>query len=85
MIFTQLTGIDALNAGNFAANASGAAQDANDYIFFNRTTGLLSYDADANGAGAAVAFASIVSLAAITAADFIVIRFPGDRRGRLLG
>ena len=38
-----------------------------------RVTGQLLYDADGNGSGAAVAFANIASLAAITAADFMVI------------
>ena len=50
-----------------------AAQDTDDYILHNTSTGLLFWNAVGNGAGAALAFASIASLAAVTSADFMVI------------
>ena len=49
-----------------------AAADANDYIIYNRTTGFLSYDADANGSGAAVVFAVLDSKPTIAANDFVI-------------
>lgn len=52
-----------------------AAQDANDRIIYNIATGALSYDADGNGAGAAVQFAivGISSHPMLGASDFFVI------------
>jgi hypothetical protein len=35
------------------------AGDANDYIVYDKGTGVVSYDADGNGRGAAVAFAKV--------------------------
>lgn len=45
-----------LSAANFSA--TGVATDANDYFVFNNATGELSFDADGNGAGAAVVIAT---------------------------
>ena len=72
-IFTQLLTNGPLNAANFVANASGTAADGNDFVVYNSVTGLLSYDADGNGGGAAVAFANLASHPLLTAADFTVI------------
>jgi len=74
-IFTKLTTAGNLNAANFVASATGNAVDANDYVLYNTTSGVLSYDADGSGAGAAIAFALLgtTSHPAITAADFVVI------------
>jgi Ca2+-binding RTX toxin-like protein len=74
-IFTFLKKTGTLAAGNFVANDAGAAGDANDYIVLNTQNGALSYDADGNGAGAAIQFAqfeTLASLSTINAADFIV-------------
>ena len=55
-VMTKLgAGVHALSPAFFRAGA--AALDANDYIVYNRTTGVLSYDANGNAAGGAVAFA----------------------------
>lgn len=70
-IFTKLTVVGALNAAYFKA---GAPADANDYILYNSSTGMLSYDVDGNGAQAAVQFAYLNNKpATLTAADFYVL------------
>jgi serralysin len=56
-------------------------QDANDHLLFDRVTGNLLYDADGNGAGAAIRFANVNTLSAtggpLTAANFEVASTPG--------
>jgi len=57
-----------LSVGNFTT-----AQDADNYIIYNNTTGALYYDADANaGAFTAVQFATVTGTPALTATDFII-------------
>ncbi len=62
-----------LAAATFFASATGLAHDASDRIVYNTSTGILSYDADGIGAGAAVRFAQLTGAPAITNADFLVI------------
>ena len=64
-------GLGALGAGAFATGA--AASDADDRIVYNGATGQLFFDADGNGAGAAVQFATLAGAPILTAADFMVI------------
>lgn len=71
-IFTTL-GAGSLAASAFVANASGQATHATDRIIYETDTGNLYYDADGNGFGAAVQFATLASGLALTAADFFVI------------
>ncbi|HVQ08003.1 MAG TPA: hypothetical protein VMS43_06170 [Allosphingosinicella sp.] len=68
-IFTAI-GV-ALDAGEFVIG-SGAA-DANDRIIYNSATGALFYDADGNGGGAAVQFATLTTGLALTSGDFVMI------------
>jgi Ca2+-binding RTX toxin-like protein len=70
-IFTKLTKTGALSSDFF--KVAEKAADANDYIVYNKSTGVLSYDADGSGSQAAVKFAVIENKAALTAADFFVI------------
>jgi Ca2+-binding RTX toxin-like protein len=70
-VFTKLTATGGLNAASFRVGA--AAADANDYIVYNKATGALYYDADGNGAGAAVHFATLAHKPTLTHADFVVI------------
>jgi Ca2+-binding RTX toxin-like protein len=50
-----------------------AANDENDYIIYDNETGILYYDADGSGAGAAIAFAKIAVDLPLSRADFLVI------------
>ncbi len=61
-----------LTAGLFVANA-GAVGTAEAIILYDTATGALFYDADAGGAGAAIQFATLANLAALKAADFILV------------
>ncbi len=49
------------------------ADDANDYIVYNKKTGILSYDADGSGKGRAVEFAQLKKGLALTHNDFFVV------------
>ena len=71
-VFTKLTTVGVLGAQFFVANATGVAQDADDYIVYNTTNGALLYDATGSGVGAAVQFATLLGAPVITAADFAV-------------
>lgn len=68
-VFTKLVP-GALPATGLALNAPA---DGNDYIVYNTTTGAVSYDADGNGAGAAVPFVTLTGVPGLTQADFLVI------------
>ncbi len=70
-IFTSLTTPGTLAASQFRIGTK--ALDANDYIIYNKTAGKFLYDADGNGAGAAVQIATIGVGLAITNADIVVI------------
>ncbi len=61
----------ALAAGAFRTGT--AAADADDRIIYNQATGQLYFDADGNGAGAAVLFATLVGTPVLSASDFMVI------------
>ncbi len=71
LIFTAVSGTGTLTAAQFYQGT--AAHDADDRIVYDRTSGALMYDADGNGAGAAVTFATITNKVAMTNADFVVI------------
>jgi Ca2+-binding RTX toxin-like protein len=61
----------ALGADNFHQGT--AAADANDFIIYDQASGSLYYDADGNGAGAAVLFAHVHDGLSLSATDFAVI------------
>ena len=69
-VFTGLA-LGALNPNAFVIRSD--AGDADDRIIYNQATGQLFFDADGNGAGVAVHFASLDGAPLITASDFTVI------------
>jgi hypothetical protein len=57
-----------------AGNGATSARDANDYLIYNRVTGVLYYDADGNGSGsAAVPLATLGSGLKLSHLDFVVV------------
>jgi Ca2+-binding RTX toxin-like protein len=72
VIFSNVTpGV--LSAAQFVAGPGASAQDANDRILYNTATETMSYDADGNGAGAALAFATLFGAPPLIASDLAVI------------
>ena len=69
--FTPLTTTGVLDAANFVTAT--AAVDSDDYVIYNPATGALLYDADGNGAGAAVRIALLGVDLALTPADIVII------------
>lgn len=75
-IFTSLNRTGTLSAANFVANGGGVAQDANDYILYDTSSGALYYDSDGNGAELAMMFAQIDLnnlIGNLTRSDFVII------------
>jgi Ca2+-binding RTX toxin-like protein len=70
-VFSGIGGLGTLNANAFFAGS--AAHDADDRIVYNSSTGQLFFDADGNGAGAAVLFATLQGAPSLSASDFAVI------------
>jgi Ca2+-binding RTX toxin-like protein len=73
-VFTKLgagAGVHQLNPAFFRAGIK--ALDGNDYIVYNKASGVLSYDNDGNGAHVAIAFAVLISKPVLAANDFVVI------------
>ncbi|MEA3028998.1 MAG: hypothetical protein QOG13_323 [Sphingomonadales bacterium] len=69
-VFAGLTP-GALPASAFVAGS--AAGDADDRIIYNSATGQILFDADGNGSGLAVLFATVQPGTVLTASDFTVI------------
>lgn len=75
-IFSSLNKTGSLSAANFVSNVGGVAQDSNDYILYDTSSGSLYYDSDGNGAGLAIMFAEIDLnnlIGNLTRSDFVVI------------
>lgn len=69
-VFTRLHA-GALNAASFRVGVK--ALDGNDYVVYNKATGILSYDVDGSGARGAIPFAVLINKPTLTASDFLVI------------
>lgn len=63
--------LGALPAGAFVVGTS--AQDADDRIIYDNSTGALFFDADGSGSAAAVQFVTLAGTPAISSSDFVVI------------
>jgi hypothetical protein len=76
-IFLSLSGTGSpvdLDAANFVSRAGdNEAQDADDFVIYNASTGGIYYDADGNGAGAAVLLMTLADMPSIVYDDFKVI------------
>ena len=72
-IFTKFTATGAIAPGTLVVRAEAVADDSNDFLLYDTSTGILSYDADGNGAGAAVAFVTLLGIPALTSADITII------------
>ncbi|MGE4284428.1 MAG: M10 family metallopeptidase C-terminal domain-containing protein [Clostridia bacterium] len=72
-IFTSLSAVGALSSDYFSATSS--AQDSNDYILYDASTGGLYYDADGSDSASAVQIAILGTTThpSITYADFHVV------------
>ncbi len=70
-IFTKLAKTGKLNKAFFKIGSK--AKDKNDYIVYDSKKGVLSYDADGSGKGAAIKIATLSKNLKMTAADFLVI------------
>lgn len=71
---TVLTALgDSIGAGNVVIAASAKAQDADDFLLFSTKGGWLYYDADGNGAGAAIKLAGVKgNFSGIDYASFVI-------------
>jgi serralysin len=70
-IFTAITANGQLAESAFRVGP--AAADANDRIVYDQASGRIFYDADGNGAGAAILFARVEAGTALTHADIPVV------------
>jgi serralysin len=66
----------------FAANSSGAAQDASDRVVYNTSNGQLWYDVDGNGSAAAQLIATFQDAPTFAATDIVVIN--GSTGGQVI-
>lgn len=71
LAFAGIGPVGALGAGAFRAGV--AAGDASDRIVYDTMAGRLWFDADGNGAGAAVLFATVAPGTALTTADLFIV------------
>ncbi|WP_275788324.1 M10 family metallopeptidase C-terminal domain-containing protein [Pararhizobium gei] len=71
-IFANLSA-GSLNAANFIATSTGAAQDANDFIVYDLRDGALIYDTNGSASGGDIVFARLSGIPTLTAADFVIV------------
>ncbi|WP_127998140.1 beta strand repeat-containing protein [Piscinibacter defluvii] len=69
--FVGVGALGALAAGAYRAGT--AAADASDRVIYDSATGRLYFDADGNGAGARVLFATLTAGTALSVADFVIV------------
>jgi len=59
-------------SANFVSGAGAVPASATHYLIYNTTTGVLSYDADGNGLGAALTIATLVGSPTLVFSDFVI-------------
>ena len=69
----QYASLAGFSVANLVSGAGAVAADADDYLLFNSTSNTLSYDADGNGAGAAVDIAQLLGVTTFAASDVVVV------------
>ena len=62
-----------LTVETFISNASGQAENEQHFLIYNNTSGALLYDADGNGSGAAVHFATLNNKPNLNAGDLLAL------------
>ena len=79
-LFSKLLINGALAADNYRESRTGLAHDGNDFILYNTRSGGLLYDADGNGAGHAIHFATLYdghgghpSASQLSPLDFVIV------------
>ncbi|MBJ6127410.1 calcium-binding protein [Microvirga splendida] len=72
-VFTKVGANGTLKSSAFWTNNTGKAHDKDDRVIYDKDSGVLYYDADGSGRGAAVAFATISKKLAMTSKDFYVV------------
>jgi Ca2+-binding RTX toxin-like protein len=70
-VFAKLGNAGVLNAQFLRLGA--APLDANDYLIYNKATGVLTYDVNGNAAGGAQQVAVLTTKPTLTLSDFVVI------------
>ncbi|MGO4706074.1 calcium-binding protein [Microvirga sp. 2MCAF38] len=70
-IFTKITKVGTLKSSAF--HIGDKAHDRDDRIIYNANSGVLSYDADGSGKGAAIAFAQLSKGLKLTFKDFFIV------------
>ena len=68
--YTALSKLGAVGATNLVIGTS--ALDADDYLVFDSASHVLSYDADANGIGAAIPIAQLTGVSTLVFTDFTI-------------
>jgi Ca2+-binding RTX toxin-like protein len=58
------------NQGDLIQGPGAKAQDANDFLIFDSSSGALSYDADGNGSAQSIQIATLVGVSTVSAEDF---------------
>jgi serralysin len=71
--FAGIGAVGAFDSSTFFSGVAPTAQDANDHLLYDSSSGALYYDDDGTGSDAAVQFATLVSHPALTSADFLVV------------
>jgi Ca2+-binding RTX toxin-like protein len=72
-VFLKVGSNGGLKSSAFWSNNSGKVHDKSDRVIYDKDSGVLYYDADGTGKGAAIALATISKNLAMTNKDFVII------------